>query len=348
MKTISLIIFCVLLGGGILFAIWKILAHKRGLKRQIDRLEAKIKPIRDELKAGRIPAKDTIETLASSPQTRSALFECLREAKKMELFPEKYNNQKALAESDLCYWLSGPGQLGDYPDEIEFVKEIELDSGTAAGRVTYYLVKFRKKGQHWSNGRWMAGVAGPYQPGQPPRAKAPGVYSSMLSFDEQSPEKHVENSHHILKQKNVYAGMVAVKSTKQTPSPAATPKPAQPPAAAQPKPPATKPAIPTAVAGIPAKPAQPAPVMIPVPVVPTPAATAAPVIAVPRIVQPLPAAPTPVRATPPAAAPVAPVQRIAQSPAPQAAAPAPAPIKAMPPLPAPPPAPAQPEPPKKV
>ncbi|MBA4388038.1 MAG: hypothetical protein C0404_08660 [Verrucomicrobia bacterium] len=326
-----------LIGGAGLFVIFKIWAHKQALKKQVEKVQSKIRPVREELKAGKAPAKDAIEALASNPQTRSALFECLREMKKLELFPEKYNNQKALAESDLVYWLSGPGQLGVYPDNIEFVKEMEIDSETPAGKIIYYLFRFRMKSQHWSTATgWMAGFSGPYVAGQPPKANVPGVYSSMLGYDKQSPDKHLLSAHHILKQKGVYQGLPAGKSNGKAaakpsdnkpgiaPLPAAVQPSIAKPVTAMPSPasPAAVPVVGTSAAPKPAaaSPVATAPVVAPVvaPVAPKPVAAypvaAAPVVS-PIAVQPAatpvaaPPAVVPAAVPPPAATPAAPVNK---------------------------------------
>lgn len=260
-KLILLLILLVMVGGAALFVLLKYLSHKSALKKQAERVQSRIKPVRDDIKAGKTPPQALLESLAANVQTRSALFECLRELKKQELFPAKYLDQKALAESDLAYWLSGPSGLGDYPDEIEFKQELLIDSGTPAGKVTYMLFRFRKKNNHWSSGiGWIAGVAGPYVEGQPLHANAPGVYSSMLGFDKQGPDKHVLSAHHILKQKGVYVGLPAAK--KQTAKPAAAaPAVAAAPAAQAPiapAQPAATPAAPVAPAPAPVAPAAPA------------------------------------------------------------------------------------------
>lgn len=94
-------------------------------------------------------------TLADDPATRVTLYDDLREAERLDLFPEKYRNQQALSESDLYERV-----LSDYeiaPTAIKFEKEIIRDSSGVQQKFYIYKIEFKEK--EMATG---VGYAGPF------------------------------------------------------------------------------------------------------------------------------------------------------------------------------------------
>jgi len=129
-----------------------------------------------------------MEAIAASAETRNLLYDGLKELGEEGLFPEQFRSQDAFAESAMVRWLSFPTELGYAPDAIEKMKvfSVEKDSKT----YDYYLFRFRAS--DYSEGKWLAGVAGPYLRAEHPITEGEGGTFSMFNeWDSKSPEEHL-------------------------------------------------------------------------------------------------------------------------------------------------------------
>jgi hypothetical protein len=154
-------------------------------------LAGRIEPVLAAVREGRTPLPDEVYRLAADPATRSVLYRALRALGHADLFPAAQTSAEAIAESDLVVWLLHGNELGAAPDEIELVSAIDRAGPPAPGR--YYLFRFKTSPPHWAAASgWMAGVAGPYAPGEEAFDQRPGrVFSRFEPFDSRSPEDHV-------------------------------------------------------------------------------------------------------------------------------------------------------------
>ena len=163
--------------------------------RQRKQARARLAPVLDPLDAGQVPDPAAVRQLASSRETRNALYDALAERGKESLFPREYRTRQAFAESDLAFWLSHPNELKQSPDEMQLAQVVTMPSD--AGPVEYYLFRFRTREPHWAADKgWMAGVSGPY-PKDPkaPLASPAGTFSELEPFEAKSPQEHVRAFH---------------------------------------------------------------------------------------------------------------------------------------------------------
>jgi len=102
---------------------------------------------------------EKIEEMAACAESRNCLFELLDSENRLELFPQRYANQEAMAESVMVEWLASDEGPGRAPDEIELMETFtEEDS-----EELYCLFRFQNLAPHpAADAGWMAGLAGPF------------------------------------------------------------------------------------------------------------------------------------------------------------------------------------------
>ena len=102
------------------------------------------------------PGVDSIAyEMAADFRFRSRLYRQLEEHNRLDIFPEAFKNQQALAESDLAEWLNTPQGRGRYPDELRLMAIDTLEATDEAEEGRLFLFSF-------TYGRgWMAGLSGP-------------------------------------------------------------------------------------------------------------------------------------------------------------------------------------------
>lgn len=143
------------------------------------------------LNGGREVDAAVLERIAAAPETRNWLLWTLQDMGRASLFPSRYLNQEALAESNLALWLRHPAELGHPPSAMELVSVI-TDDDPKEGPLDTYLFKFRSDHPQWQERGWMAGVAGPFvRRKQPTTQGLGGTFSEFEPFGSRTPEEHV-------------------------------------------------------------------------------------------------------------------------------------------------------------
>jgi hypothetical protein len=203
MKTFLLIVgSLILLVAG--FIVWRLIATVRGSHKRTLKLLARLAPVTEALEEGRAPDPGEIERAAATPETRGLLLDVLREQNRLDLFPEGYLTQEALAEADLASWLCHPNELGCPPDEIELMGVITRDSDASSDKVDWYVFQYRTHAPHWAAGDgWMAGVSGPYAVGSEVASGAVGTFSTFEAFDASQLQEYVDFCCDMLRRKGI-------------------------------------------------------------------------------------------------------------------------------------------------
>ena len=144
---------------------------------------------------------EVLDEIAASSEVRIELFAKLKKMGALDLFPVKYRNQAALAESDMVRWLTFPTELGRVPDEIELMKVISADTETDDGIIDYFVFRFRTHEPHWSaKDGWMAGVSGPFLRKNEPTENALGeTFSRFERWGKKTAEEHVGDTSETIK-----------------------------------------------------------------------------------------------------------------------------------------------------
>ncbi len=137
-------------------------------------------------------APEVLENIAADDEDRLPLSVNLLGMQKGGLFPDKYNTQELLAQSDMVIWLIYPTELGRTPDEIAFEKKQRVEEN--GEQMDYYLFKFRSTDTAFANDGWMAGVSGGYLVKDEPTPYAMGsTFSSFEKWEAKTPEQHLES-----------------------------------------------------------------------------------------------------------------------------------------------------------
>ncbi|HEY7501679.1 MAG TPA: hypothetical protein VH740_24380 [Vicinamibacterales bacterium] len=180
----------------VLFVIWRIYATIAGGNRAYKARLAAIEPITKALAEGRSPSDADVLRFARDRVTRQVLFEVLRDAGNIDLFPSELRTWPLLAEADLVAWLCHPNELQAPPDEIELTATLPAPGAPATH---YFLFRYKKNPPHWAaKDGWMAGVAGPYDLTKDPEPYAPGTFSRFEAYDSRTPEEHVAIHHRLV------------------------------------------------------------------------------------------------------------------------------------------------------
>ncbi|QEF98034.1 hypothetical protein Mal15_20810 [Stieleria maiorica] len=181
-----------LLGAAIVaFVVWRYTSVARGARKRDQQLFMLVDPIAEKLAAGDSPSPKQIEGLASLPQIRGFLYELLKHFERLDLFPEKFRDEIAQAETRLAYWMMHPNELQEAPDEIELVETVTRTIGNESCR--FHVFKFTMPDGHWAGDDWLLGLAGPYIDGQPPYTGIAGAFSRCADkFGDVAPEELVD------------------------------------------------------------------------------------------------------------------------------------------------------------
>jgi hypothetical protein len=188
----------------VLVLVLLVLNFVRASRRQRGQREARLEPLVRSLSRGERPDPALVNELAAEPFTRRGLLDLLLAGKHADAFPPQYMTRALLAESDLAYWLAHGNELGEPPREFELVHSATVDADEPVGRVEYFLFRFRTRPPHWAADRgWMAGVAGPYRPGEedPLTMGGTGAFSELEPFAARSRDDHVAQLHRSVAQR---------------------------------------------------------------------------------------------------------------------------------------------------
>ena len=98
---------------------------------------------------------------AVKPSTRELTYQLLDEYNKTDLFPKEFYTIEKAAESNLVNWLVYPTELNAFPDELEHLQRVSIDSDEDDDAFHYEVFRYRINEPHWAaeNG-WMLGVVG--------------------------------------------------------------------------------------------------------------------------------------------------------------------------------------------
>jgi len=126
-----------------------------------------------------------LHAVAANAETRRWLFDHLQSLNRLELYPQAFASQAALAESEMVDWLMFPTELGCPPDEIELVAVYDIE--TEEGLAEAYIFRFRMEDEPWE-----VGLAGPYLKAEQPAAFGMGAtFSRFEKWAEYTLDEHV-------------------------------------------------------------------------------------------------------------------------------------------------------------
>jgi hypothetical protein len=148
-----------------------------------------------------VPAR-ALDVVAASAEMRNWLYEKLKDAGRLDLFPSRFLTQQAFAESAMVQWLVYPTELGSAPDQIELKKVVGIDTDSPDGILDYYVFRFRTLAPHWAaKDGWMAGIAGPFLRKDAPSPVAyGGTFSRFESWSAKTPEAHLGDTRELLQE----------------------------------------------------------------------------------------------------------------------------------------------------
>ncbi len=98
-----------------------------------------------------------VDDLAHDLEHADALYHLLRDIGKTELFPTELATPEYLAKSDLVHWLTYPTELGQKPDDIEYLGMVK--KGLFKAEV-YHVFRFKSMSDTLdddSKGKWLIG-----------------------------------------------------------------------------------------------------------------------------------------------------------------------------------------------
>lgn len=127
---------------------------------------------------------ETIARIAKDPATRASLYNLLSDLGATARLPAEYRTRDAFAEANMVQWLSHPGELGQPPKAIE---KMAITTTTYQDKdVSLYVWRFTGH-----DGKWKAGVSGPYANDAPE-----GPLHGSATFSRFDPwEKHTAEEH---------------------------------------------------------------------------------------------------------------------------------------------------------
>ena len=105
---------------------------------------------------GCAPSARVIETLANDIEYANLTYDLLKRYRKEALFPAELATPEYLAQSDLTRWLLYPTELGQAPDDIEYIGKIRK-------KEVFYVFRFRSDSENLdeeSRGKWLIGWSG--------------------------------------------------------------------------------------------------------------------------------------------------------------------------------------------
>ena len=103
--------------------------------------------------------RETAQTLASDLEYANLTYDVLKQHGKSHLFPAELATEEYLAKSDLVHWLTYPTELGEKPDEIEYIGKVTW----LFKKDVYHLFRFRSHSSNLAeedHGKWLIGWSG--------------------------------------------------------------------------------------------------------------------------------------------------------------------------------------------
>jgi hypothetical protein len=197
MKIIVLIVFVILLVGGIIVLYKAYYIHPK-LRKLVAKKYDIMSPLLRKLKSRVAVTTEEVMMLSRDPSLRYAVFRILEAYDRTDLFPAEYLTQEKAAESVLVNWLEFPTELGAVPKEIALFAKISIEQEEL---MDYYVFRFRAPPSHPVGEDWMLGVCGPYQQDTHPYDMPLRVFSRFNVAGSISPEEEVHWVHKNINQK---------------------------------------------------------------------------------------------------------------------------------------------------
>lgn len=197
MKTllISALILVVLAAGIMMYRDHYV---KRKFRKMAEQKYEVVAPLIKKLASNETVTEDEILIMAKNPAIRHGVFRALELYSRSSLFPAMYFTREKGAEGFLVNWLEFPTELGNAPDEVEFLTTVTLQDGE---ELDYYVFKFKTKIPHWVGQQtWMIGVSGPYGKDSLPYDVPLRVFSRFNTVGSISPEQEVQWVHNNINQ----------------------------------------------------------------------------------------------------------------------------------------------------
>lgn len=139
------------------------------------------------LRLGERVTSKLLETSARSHETRSILFNGLREMNLERRFPKKWRTWDSFAAVNMVDWLCYPTELGREPDVLE--KMAEFTQKTKHGVNALYVWRFKNDGDVKS----FASVSGIYSlAGEPVPIHGSETFSCFEDWESKTAEQHAE------------------------------------------------------------------------------------------------------------------------------------------------------------
>lgn len=152
-----------------------------------------VEPLMQKLASKESVTEMEILRMVKDPSLRHAVFRTLEAYNRNDLFPSGYYTHEKGAESFLVNWLEFPTELGNAPDEIEFLTKVTL---LEIDILDYYVFKYRTLTPRWAaQYSWMLGVSGPYTNTSMPYDVPRRVFSRFNTIDSVSAESEVQWVH---------------------------------------------------------------------------------------------------------------------------------------------------------
>lgn len=126
---------------------------------------------------------EKMEELARMPWARLLIWKMLGRIGRLDQFPPAFHDQQSLAEAEMANWVQHPMEMGQYPEEIEFLRVAETNS-SEYGRCACYFFRFRHS--EFLEGKWFVGMAGPYSTGAEPKLHGSWTFSHFNEYSEES------------------------------------------------------------------------------------------------------------------------------------------------------------------
>lgn len=129
------------------------------------------------------PCQETVTFLANNIVYASLIHNSLERNGLIELFPCELNNSEYIAKSDMVHWLCYPTELGEKPDEIEFLGKAKKH------KEEFHIFKFKSNSEKLPEEKhnvWLVGWSG----------NNGGTFSEfelLSDFEKKTPEKTLKN-----------------------------------------------------------------------------------------------------------------------------------------------------------
>ena len=172
-----------------IFIIYRYFVFIKNTRKQSNVLYKPFEPLFISLESEN-PDMSLIRGLADDIKTRGTLFRILSDRGQLDLFPKDISLEE-IGKSSLASWLVHPNELKAWPEEIEFIKKIQIEYNNES---LYYLAyKYKAPESNWaSKYGWIFGVVGPFRI-QDLRPEFYPAFSTIESMGDRDPEEIIKD-----------------------------------------------------------------------------------------------------------------------------------------------------------